>query len=897
MDDYKEIQRAEKQAIVAAIWANPEKAFGCRFRQSGKYWENADRNGEYDERGKIRLLEVGGGSNVMVFYNGGSRDEKADVFTYLQQYVLNTTGFPETKKALADLYGIELHFTAEEKQAMGRAALSREICNTFVEALRRNPEGDAARYVRIVRGLNPDAHFGELSAQSIKAAQDLLTAKGIKWTWDDFKALGLTEYNVQQGYTCVMPYYSNGYCVGFTLRNTNSDCPKADRFRYSSGMDRGRGYCDTLTMEQPAVIVEAQIDAISLMQAGITNVIAMGGKSVTDGLVNLLRSRRITEITYIPDVEFDEKGKQKTKIITDVIKGFQSAKVDGETVVKSVLVSLLNVPEGANLNGYKIDVNDYLRLNGANELADAVVFDATPWYAWELDNLLAVTKEIDEEQGNVNINWFRGKFNDIYTRCGIGYERQAVRTYIQGKGVKPIFEACGVTPQALLDIDEWNKATEYNNRIKDGLNDLTKAVAEGANPVKVAEIVGRLSEAQATNTREEWAAQLGETFEDELKAIKEQPDALRTKWELGNVNRTSGQFFKYSNVEFWPADIAVVCAVSSHGKTTFLVQSALDMVARNPEKTFLYISCEENKRQLTERVLNTYLDIPTTEGGKTETGEYCFKAQTRKKTIKAVIRGAVPPDEYGGFMGVSEHYNALSKRINDGIRRYGEQVRPRLKLIHTEASTESICNNVRYFINQMAAEGVEVGGVFVDYMQLLSTDARNFSRHDELKDICKALKECAAKTEIPFVVAAQLNRAGIENGIDSITMANIGEGADIERIAHDIYFVWQIDKTKTDVYFTEGDEKVTDGLDDKGKTKWKKTGRTVLVWNKKVAGDRARRIFTFDELHPNDRQLKNNYLYVEHIKARDGKTGGWGLLEWDGESGRIGENNKQAMAE
>ncbi len=879
-----------KQAIVSAIWANPEKAFGCRFRQSGRYMENAERNSEYDERGKIRLLEVGGGSNIMVFYNGGSRYEKADVFTYLQQYVLNTSGFKETLVELAKLYGISLQFTAEEKQVMGRAALSREICNTFVEALRRNPEGATARYIRIVRGLDVDTHFGELSLDSIRAAQDLLTTKGIKWGYDDFKALGLTEYNIQQGYTCVIPYYCNGYCRGFVLRNTRTELPSGTpKYHYSEGLGR-LGYCDTLTMEQPAVVVEGQLDAIRLIQAGLPNVIAMGGAKPSEDVAKLLRSRRISEITYIPDVEFDEQGKQKTKIIADAIQAFQSAKVDGEPVVRSVLVSLLDVPDGVCRNGYKIDADSYGLVNGSEALATAVEFNATPWYSWELKNLLATAKEIEATQGQVNINWFRSKFNDIYTRCGIGYERQAVRTYIQGKTLKPLFEAFDVTPQALLDIDEWNKDTEYNNRVKDGLSDLNKAVAEGASPVKIAEIVGRLSEAQATNAREEWAAQLAETFDDELKAIREQPDALKTKWELGNINRGTGQFYKYSNVEFWPADISVVCAVSSHGKTTFLVQSALDMVAQYPEKTFLYISCEENKRQLTERVLNTYLDIPNTESGKTETGEYCFKAQTRKKTIKAVIRGSVPPDEYGGFMGFSEHYDALSKRINDGIRRYGEQVRPRLKLIHTEASTESICNNVRYYIDQMAAEGIEVGGVFVDYMQLLSTDTRNFSRHDELKDICKALKECAAKTEIPFVVAAQLNRAGIENGIDSITMANIGEGADIERIAHDIYFVWQIDKTKADTYFQYVLPKDEKGKQIQGAEK-------IKVWNYDKAGDRANRIFTHNELRPTDRQLKNNYLYVEHIKARDGKTGGWGLLKWDGESGRIGENDKQAMAE
>ena len=43
--------------------------------------------------------------------------------------------------------------------------------------------------------------------------------------------------------------------------------------------------------------------------------------------------------------------------------------------------------------------------------------------------------------------------------------------------------------------------------------------------------------------------------------------------------------------------------------------------------------------------------------------------------------------------------------------------------------------------------------------------------------------------------------------------------------------------------------------------------------------------------------MKRGYLYVEQMKARDGKTDGWGLFPFDGERGYIGENDKQKMAE
>jgi replicative DNA helicase len=236
-------------------------------------------------------------------------------------------------------------------------------------------------------------------------------------------------------------------------------------------------------------------------------------------------------------------------------------------------------------------------------------------------------------------------------------------------------------------------------------------------------------------------------------------------------------------------------------------------------------------------------------------------------------------------MNTSEHYDNLKRQINHYIRQYGEQVHPRLKLIHTDASTESICTNVTNFVREAQEQGVEVGAVFVDYMQLLSTDNKHFSRHDELKDICKILSNCAKKNEIPVVIAAQLNRQIYGEGIDGVSVANIGEGADIERIAKDIFLVWQVDKTPLTLYAKKSNDKENE--DDN------------VITTAQNLGKRAQRIFKKDE---NDMGapifvLKSGYLYVEHLKARYGETGGWGLLKYDGESGQVDYNDTVKMAE
>lgn len=852
-----------KQAVLAAIWENPAPAFGCDFKQAGRYWENL-RGGDYDERGKIRITQTANGSNIMVFYNGAARQERLDVFTYLQEYTLKTSGFRETLEELAKLYGLTLKYSAEQRTKLTREALAREVVPYLIEALRNNPNGPTAQYLKS-RQFEPDGvHFGELTAESLKRAQEGLKMRNLTFTADDFKALGLTEYNAAHGFNCVLPYYNNGQIRGVVLRNTNPNAKPSDRYRYSDNAGR-LGYCDRLEIGKPAVIVEGQFDAIRLIQAGVINPIAIGGAKIGEEIARLLKARNISEVQYIPDTEY-KNGHKQTQIIQDAINAFLTVEADGEPVIKTLYIAEIPTPDGANLNAerYKIDAAEYGGLYGGDKLADLLTFGASTWWGWELAALREWADRTDAQQGAVNIGEFQNRFNAIYTRCRNPYERQRIKQYITATD-KAVFAAFGVTPEALADVDEWDRNRAYNNRIKQAAADLSAAVENGANPETVAGIVARLSEAQGSNTRAEWEAQLSETFEDELKAITEQPDTLRTKWELGNTDKT-GKYTHYENIEFWPADITVFCAPTSHGKTMILFQAALDMVNRYRGKTFIYVSCEENKRQLTERALNVAINIPTTPTGTDESGAACFITGTRKRTIKAVIRGTVP--DWADTLEKQAQYDRLKTRVNTEINRYRDTIRPRLKFIHTEASAESICSNISHYVEAFRREGVDVGGVFVDYMQLLGTEARTFSRHDELKEICKALHDCAAAIDLPVVIAAQLNREVLRGGLDDITVANIGEGADIERIAHDIFLLWQVDKTPTGT-ISANNQNNPDAI--------------------KPRGTRTKRIISRLDGKEAENVLKRGFMYIEQMKARDGITGGWGLFPFNGERGQIGE--------
>jgi len=797
-----------------------------------------------------------------------------EIFDHIQQENA-LGGFGDVLKYCARCYGIELKFSDAEKKRIRQNELIRAALPSLIASLSENPDGMAAAYIK-KRGFSIDGHFGELTAESLKRVNEALQVKGLTASPDDFTALGLTDERARLGYNLVIPYYRNGQPVGIKYRNildtlpTGKDGRQLSKYQNNVDMERG-GYCDHLTAGKPAVIVEGEMDAIALIQSGVENVVAMSAPELNEKTAHLLSVNDINTFVYIPDIEQrkDGTGEQRTDLIDKAVKVFQKYAPDDLDLYIATLPD-----EGAQ----KMDVADFYQAHGAAELFKAINANITNWWDYELA-LFEDEQAARVAKGETLPEWeTKRRFMEIYNRCN-PIDRQRIRDNIKNV---PMYAKIGITPAALLDVDAWARQNAYTNKIKAGLSDLSAAVDGGANPERVAEIVKRLGDAQGANTREDWEKQLTATFDDELREIAQQPDTIRTKWELGTIAKNKKtlipEYHKWEQIEFFPADISVFCAPTSHGKTMILFQAALDLVATT-NKTFLYVSCEETKRQLLERAINVYLDIETTPNGRDNLNNYCFIEGTRKRAIKAYLTRRFYPDGY-----TPEHWAKLSARIAQGVQRYGEQVRPRLKFVHTEGTAESIAENVRHYVEQFREQGADVGGVFVDYMQLLTSDNSNAPRNIELKDVCKALKQCAATTELPVIIAAQLNRYSISDGLDAVTVANIGEGADIERIAHDIYLVWQVNKTKRDTYI-----KLSQGAKDSQPTEKLKYENF---------GDRSRRIWTQgDPLSDPPAKLKTGYLYVEQMKARDGRADGWGLFPFDGERGKIGYNDISKMME
>lgn len=844
--------------IRAALWTDPQTAMnGTRYagewRRKGNAWEW--------KRGQVRLTRTASG-NIYLHGNTGSGMAGTDTALFDFLALEWNTDTPDTVRRLCDLYRIELELTQEQRDQYRRSKVAAAVAPVLIQAAKDNAQAEGVQYLN-KRGFSASTGaFGLLTTQSINEAKNaVLTANLEGVTAEtlnaDFAALGLTEQRAGT-HPVVIPNTTDGTVNGFCFRKVTQD-GDAPKYLFSQGMERG-AYCDKLTDGGRVIVVEGQLDALRLRSLGAGDVVALGGAAPGEKLLELLRRHHKTDVVYIPDIEYKD-GKRKTELERRAVDKLRTMS-DPESgyAVASVRVAHLPVDPGADLTDWKQDADSWGRTATAQDVQN-LLNGAQYWFFHALHDLEAEAYAAQDNGGIVDGAQIMNRAREIYAGVTDPMQRGLFRHYVEGENTRGFYGVLGIDTHTLEQLDDLNRNAAFRKDMQDGAERLAKATESG-DPDRMAAAVSNLNDTlnRGRGTRDEWEAQLSQDWESVAGMVANQPEPIKTKWALGRdtADEYGAGWTKYGQVELWADDITVFCAPTSHGKTMILFQTMLDLVrgdiAAGRVRRYLFVSREEQPRQLALRALNVWIDRRTLKNK----SNYSNHAD-RRAALRDALRGVCP-------FGYSDtEFEALRSAIDQ----YKNSVFPRLALVHTDGSAESIAGNIDHYKTQFERGGYELGGVFVDYFQLLNSDTPNKMRNYELKTICDALKQAAGRSGVPFVIAAQLNREALRDGVDAVELSNIGEGADIERIAHDVYLMWQTDKTRKSTYFTEKDENKA-GSKDKAKP---------------IFGTRAKRLFTTDQLGEYTPLIGR--IYIERLKAREGVTGLWALLPYDGESGQI----------
>jgi replicative DNA helicase len=332
---------------------------------------------------------------------------------------------------------------------------------------------------------------------------------------------------------------------------------------------------------------------------------------------------------------------------------------------------------------------------------------------------------------------------DIFLKEFIGLEA------IKELGISE--ESLSITVDRLTSTrDKEAQAKEF----KKLLSEATQLQDKGETNKALDLLEGKVKEVKLKDKATEFSSLMIPIKENELKERQaNKPESLNSGYTIGGepLLLPSGA-------------ISIFTAPTSHGKTTFLINLALNVATASPDKETYLFSYEEDGDSILINTLNTYLDEEI--------------SSNNRRTLKSYFT-----------TGSTEYIKSQSKEYftstKDKFFRELIETR-RLNIHYSSYNSDTLIEAIRYLHKH-----AKPGAIFIDYIQLLNLPEgkyKTYSRQEEIKEICIALKDVAVETGLPIILGAQFNRE-VVNQL-KIHATKIGEAGDIERIANLIVGFW-----------------------------------------------------------------------------------------------------------
>jgi replicative DNA helicase len=384
-------------------------------------------------------------------------------------------------------------------------------------------------------------------------------------------------------------------------------------------------------------------------------------------------------------------------------------------------------------------------------------------------------------------------------------------------------EALAITRDRLaVTKEKESQATD----LKRLLSEATQRQAKGEIESALDLLDTELKEVKLKNKATEFKSLLLTT--SEAKVMEEEahlPNSLET-----------GIIIHDTELELPGGAISIYAAPTNHGKTILLINTVLNVAQKYPDKRFIFFTYEESGNAILQYFLNTFTDCELNNSNSNKSNRKIYKEFFKTGSTQYIS---------------SSNLNHFRDKKEEFFRDYIETGRIIIKYV--DYNSKDLTSAISY----LHKEAKNLGGVFIDYMQLINLpggtkrEERINNRQEELKLICMSLKDTAVKTGLPLVLAAQFNRE--VTNLMRLHPTHIGEAGDIERIVSTLVGVWNMDK-----------KEVLKGIVDH---ELQAINERLRV--RGVKGDGS----------------KN--MYLEILKSRDLPTGFFDFLDFNGRTGKL----------
>jgi DNA primase catalytic core len=723
------------------------------FKKRGRNWISSNKlkitGEEGDSIGKVYVWETAPG-----FIKDFTRETSSIV-----DYIIKRDGveFIQAVKTLAEVVGLQLpkdeNFNQESYQRYKDQATLLEDCNSyFAYCLEKSTGADEVRAYLSSRGYSDEdvkaMELGYIPDQeklfkhllSKGYSQSLIDASLQTTREGEYKPLVI---GIGSTHRLTIPYRSGGSIKGFKFRNLE---PIGMRYLNSTGLDRLGGFFNLsgIKGDKDVVIVEGELDSLSATARGVENVVAPGGSSIASDQVRDAIKRGAKSFTLCFDTEpgkEEETGKRITTAIEVIL---------GEGVNRVYIVTL---PDSG---GAKTDPDRLIKESGVEAFREALR-GALPYYEYKLQETLNKYGRIEEERGlqPKDIDRLLDEVVETASQMPDATDRDRYKKLftsleaIKGLGISE--ESLSITVDRLTSTrDKEAQAKEF----KKLLSEATQLQDKGETDKALELLDSKVKEVKLQDKATEFSSLMKPIKEEEIRERQaNKPESLNSGYTIGGepLLLPSGA-------------ISILTAPTSHGKTTFLINMALNVAQSNPDTETYLFSYEEDGDSILINTLNTYLDEEISSNNRRTLKSYFTTGST--EYIKSQSR---------------DHFTATKDRF------FKELIETRRLNIHYSSyNSDTIIEAIRYLHKH-----AKPGAIFIDYIQLLNLPEgkyKTYSRQEEIKEICIALKDVAVETGLPIILGAQFNRE-VVNQL-RLHATKIGEAGDIERIANLIVGFW-----------------------------------------------------------------------------------------------------------
>ena len=654
--------------------------------------------------------------------------------------------FLSAVKTLSDVAGLQLpNFSGEIYQKQkDKQAILEDANSYFIYSLENSPRAKDVKTYLSSRGYSDEdikaMELGYIPDQE-KLSRYLTDTRGhSKETIEE--AINLHP-GVGSTHSLSIPFRSGGSIKGFIFRTLSPE--QNQKYILSTGLKRGESFFNLKPLKghKDLIIVEGYLDALIAEAKGLDNVVALGGAQLSEEMVKDAITRGAKSFTLCLDS--DKAGKD------GAVKAIDTLLRQGVN-----RVYIVNLPE--NKTG-KTDPDSLIKEQGV-EAFRASISQAIPYYKYQLHEILKRYGDIETQQGELTD---RDKDNLLDEVVETGsklppMDRDQYKTlFISFEPIQRI----GITEQSYqVTIDRITTSKEKEAQAKE----LRKLLSEAINLQDKGEVDkaldlldGRLIEVKLKDKATEFSPLLIPITEGEIKkTLQAKPESLNSGYRIGG-----------EDLLLPSGALSIFAAPTSHGKTSLLINLALNVSQTYRDKETYLFSYEEDRESILLKTLNTYIGKPLNN-----------LENANRKLIKDYFT-----------TGSTQYINSQIKDEFIAKKQlfFNELINPRrLSISYSSYNSDTLGEAIHYL-----AKNANPGAIFIDYFQLLNLPGgkyKTYSRQEELKQICINLKDVAVDTGLPIILGAQFNRQ-VENPLQ-LHPTKIGEAGDIERIANLLVGMW-----------------------------------------------------------------------------------------------------------